>query len=319
MPHPLEVAEAALLSFLLVAAAAEGMGLWAVAVGAGCPSGVAAEVGPWPVVAAEAGPWPVVAAMWLLVLEVAVEAPRQRQRPWVASVAGLLSQAAAAADPAMRLARRQVCRPRKRAGHGADSDCRGQRRRTRGHREGGAGAGAGRVQRLVEKGGRGVQGAHWDERLLIYLVPPGPSRRGRRRRRLQGLGPHLRAPVLLLLLLLLLPGRRRLRRAPAPRRLPPSAAAAFAVLFELPPVYPAARRSSRWAERAAGTELAARGAANGDRAGDGATAVGIEAATGIVAAIVGGVTRAGAGGGGGRWRGAQVAAAREDGRERGWR
>jgi hypothetical protein len=77
MPHPLEVAEAALLSFLLAAAAAEGMGLWAVAVGAGRPSGVAAEVGPWPVVAA-------VAAMRLLVLEVAVEAPRQRQRPWVA-------------------------------------------------------------------------------------------------------------------------------------------------------------------------------------------------------------------------------------------
>jgi len=83
----------------------------------------------------------------------------------------------------------------------------------------------------------------------------------------------------------------------------------------------AAARGERGAPRApaSGTELATRGAANGDRAGDGADAVGIEAAAGIVAAIVGGVTRAGAGGGGGRWRGAQVAAAGEDGRERGWR
>lgn len=100
MPHPLEVAGAALLSFLPVAAVAEGMGLWAVAVEAGHLWEVAAEVGPWPVVVAAA-------AMRLLVLEVAVEATRQRQRPWVAQVAGLLSQAAAA-DPAMRLARRQV-------------------------------------------------------------------------------------------------------------------------------------------------------------------------------------------------------------------
>ena len=62
MPHALEVAEAALLFFLLVAEAAEGMGLWAVAVEAGHLWEVAAEV----------GPWPVVAAMRLLVLEVAV-------------------------------------------------------------------------------------------------------------------------------------------------------------------------------------------------------------------------------------------------------
>jgi len=55
------------------------------------------------------------------------------------------------------------------------------------------------------------------------------------------------------------------------------------------------------------------------RLGDGADAVGIEEAAGIVAAIVGGVTRAGAGGSGGRWRGVQVVAAGEDGRERGWR
>ena len=59
MPHPLEVAEAALLFFLLVA---EGTGLWAVVVEAGHLWEVAAEV----------GPWPVVAAMRLLVLEVAV-------------------------------------------------------------------------------------------------------------------------------------------------------------------------------------------------------------------------------------------------------
>jgi len=55
------------------------------------------------------------------------------------------------------------------------------------------------------------------------------------------------------------------------------------------------------------------------RLGDGADAVGIEEAAGIVVAIVGGVTRAGAGGSGGRWRGVQVVAAGEDGRERGWR
>lgn len=104
MPHLLEEAEADLLSFLLVVAAAEGMDLWAVEAGhlwavaaeVGRPSEVAVEVGPWPVVAAAA-------ATRRLVLEVAVEATRQRQQPWVAQVAGLLSQAAAA-DPARRQA-----------------------------------------------------------------------------------------------------------------------------------------------------------------------------------------------------------------------
>lgn len=106
MPHLLEEAEADLLSFLLVAAAAEGMGLWAVAVEAGHLWAVAAEVGRPSEVAVEVGPWPVVAAAAAtrrLVLEVAVEATRQRQQPWVAQVAGLLSQAAAA-DPARRQA-----------------------------------------------------------------------------------------------------------------------------------------------------------------------------------------------------------------------
>ena len=104
MPHLLEEAEADLLSFLLVVAAAEGMGLWAVE--AGHLWAVAAEVGRPSEVAVEVGPWPVVAAAATtrrLVLEVAVEATRQRQQPWVAQVAGLLSQAAAA-DPARRQA-----------------------------------------------------------------------------------------------------------------------------------------------------------------------------------------------------------------------
>jgi hypothetical protein len=106
MPHLLEEAEADLLSFLLVVAAAEGTGLWAVAVEAGHLWAVAAEVGRPSEVAVEVGPWPVVAAAAAtrrLVLEVAVEATRQRQQPWVAQVAGLLSQAAAA-DPARRQA-----------------------------------------------------------------------------------------------------------------------------------------------------------------------------------------------------------------------
>lgn len=105
MPHLLEEAEADLLSFLLVVAAAEGMDLWAVEAGhlwavaaeVGRPSEVAVDVGPWPVVVVAA------AATRRLVLEVAVEATRQRQQPWVAQVAGLLSQAAAA-DPARRQA-----------------------------------------------------------------------------------------------------------------------------------------------------------------------------------------------------------------------
>lgn len=107
MPHLLEEAEADLLSFLLVVVAAEGMGLWAVAVEAGHLWAVAAEVGRPSEVAVDVGPWPVVvvaaAATRRLVLEVAVEATRQRQQPWVAQVAGLLSQAAAA-DPARRQA-----------------------------------------------------------------------------------------------------------------------------------------------------------------------------------------------------------------------
>lgn len=109
MRLPSEVAEAVLLSSLLAAAAAAGMGLWAVVVEAGRPSEVAAVGHPWAVwVGVEMGPWVVEAgvATRLLVLAVAVEATRLRQQRWMEQVAGLLFQAAVAA-PAMRLVGRR--------------------------------------------------------------------------------------------------------------------------------------------------------------------------------------------------------------------
>lgn len=57
MRLPSEVAEAVLLSSLLAAAAAAGMGLWAVVVEAGRPSEVAAVGHPWAAgVGVEMGP-----------------------------------------------------------------------------------------------------------------------------------------------------------------------------------------------------------------------------------------------------------------------